>query len=117
MIDNATLQYELAKDTAERHRDELNAVYAERNNCVVLIAKMALDIGLRVGLGLHADVEGEGWENDWRHIVFIDLPAGQVSWHMHDSELHKFAFLPVYGGVWDGHDTEEKYRRVLEPGL
>lgn len=53
------------------------------------------------------------YEYDWRWIVFIDLPAGQVCWHIHDSELPLFMHLPRNTGrKWDGHDHEEKYRRV-----
>lgn len=53
------------------------------------------------------------WEDDWRWIVFIDLPTGSVSWHIHDSELHEFDHLPQLDGrEWDGHTTEEKYERL-----
>lgn len=87
--------------------------YAERNKCVVLIARMAIALGLNAGLGRH-DEEDKNWEDDWRNIVFIDLPSGQVSWHIHDSDLPMFEFLPAYEGEWDGHTTEAKYQRVLE---
>lgn len=90
-----------------------DAAYAERNKCVALIARMAIALGLRAGLGRHEE-EDKSWEDDWRNIVFIDLPSGQVSWHIHDSDLPMFEFLPKYHGVWDGHTTEEKYQRVLE---
>jgi hypothetical protein len=95
-------------------KEQLDAVYAERNNCVALLALMALRLGLNAGMKLHV---GDDWEDDWRNVVFIDLPSGQVSWHIHDSEAQKFYFLGTYDGEWDGHTTEEKYRRVLEPGL
>ena len=61
-------------------------------------------------------------------IVFIDLPTGQVSWHIHDSEFPMFDHLQWhprasternkwYSGkkaapIWDGHTTEEKYERL-----
>lgn len=88
--------------------------YAERNKCIMGMAKMALDLGYTAGLGMHEDKPGELWDDDWRHIVFIDLPTGQVSWHIHDSEVPLFNFLPVYEGVWDGHTTGEKYERLME---
>jgi len=93
----------------------IDEVYRERNMCVVGIARLALFLGYKAGIGQHKDKPGEEWESDWRNIVFIDLPAGQVSWHIHDSELELFSFLPVYVGEWDGHDTAEKYRRVMLP--
>lgn len=89
-----------------------NQAYSERNQCVALAARLALAVGWNTGLGRHV---GDPWEDDWRNIVFIDLPAGQVSWHIHDSELYLFAFLPPYKGKWDGHTTEEKYGRLKVP--
>jgi hypothetical protein len=89
----------------------LDDVYKERDMCIALIAKFAQYNELRVGIGYHAE---EPWENDWRNIIYIDLPTGQISWHIHDSELAMFNFLPYYHATWDGHTTEEKYRRLLE---
>lgn len=34
-------------------------------------------------------------------VAFIELPTGQVSWHM-----------PPHPNPWDGHTTEEKYARI-----
>lgn len=93
-----------------------DAAYAERNKCVVLIARMAISLGLTAGLSRH-DEEDKHWEDDWRNIVFIDFPSGQVSWHIHDSDLPMFEFLGQYDGIWDGHTTEEKYQRMLNPKL
>jgi hypothetical protein len=71
---------------------------------------MALTAGYRAGRKRTAI---EGWSPEWHGCVYIDLPTGQVSWHFHDDQAHLFAFLPPYEGEWDGHDTPEKYRRVL----
>lgn len=90
-----------------------NGAYAERNQCVALIARMALALGLKAGVREHPN-EDRAWEDDWRTIVFIDLPTGQVSWHFHDSEKPLLGGLPRYVGEWDGHDTPEKYRRARE---
>lgn len=83
--------------------------YAERNRCVALVARMALALGLKAGVRRH---EGGDWEDDWRTVLFIDLPTGQVSWHFHDSELELLEGLPPYEGAWDGHDTPTKYERA-----
>ena len=92
--------------------DQKNSAYEERNKCIALIARMAIGMGLSAGRALHEDGD-EVWASDWKNVIFIDLPSGQVSWHIHDSEVHLFKFLPVYGRTWDGHCTREKYRRVL----
>lgn len=98
-----------AVDALSRAQEEKDGAYLERNQCVALIAKMALSLGLKAGTARTAI---EGWSEDWHGCVYIDLPAGQVSWHYHDSQAHLFADLPAYDGAWDGHDTPEKYRRV-----
>jgi len=52
---------------------------------------------------------------EWNWIVFIDLPAGQATWHIHDDELPRFSHLPrSTGREWDGHTTAKKYDRVEE---
>lgn len=107
---------ELAALRAER--DALQAAkdgaYLERNKCVALIARMAHALGYWAGT---AKTAIEGWSEDWHGCVYIDLPAGQVSWHYHDSQAHLFDWLPPYCGDWDGHDTPEKYERVLNRAL
>lgn len=89
--------------------------YGERDLCVALIAKLALACGNRAWLGLH-DPADKNWDDDWRTIVFVELPTGQMSWHIQDSELSLFAFLTdrslVLRAPWDGHTTEEKYDRL-----
>jgi hypothetical protein len=86
-----------------------NMAYSERNKMLVAVCRMAIALGCNAGLGKHVG----NWEEDWRNIVFIDLPSGQVSWHLHDCELNLFSFLPTYNGTWDGHSTQEKWDRVL----
>lgn len=91
-----------------------DGAYLERNQCVALIARMATALGYWAG---KAKTAIDGWSEDWHGCVYIDLSAGQVSWHYHDSQSHLFGWLPPYCGDWDGHDTPEKYRRVLNRAL
>lgn len=122
-----SMNVNVARNVSELSQLELNALitdlvenkdnaYAERNKCVALIARMAIKLDLVVGLARHHE-EDKDWEDDWRNIVFIELPSGQVSWHIHDSDLPMFKSLLPYEGKWDGHTTELKYERVLNPGL
>lgn len=83
-----------------------DAAYAERDRLVCALSKVFPSY-----LSRHAEDDVE-WENDWRWIVTIDLPTGQASWHIHDSEREWFAHLEARPNAWDGHSTEEKYRRV-----
>ncbi len=93
----------------EETKAQLQSVYKERNQCVALLARMAIALGLPAGV---AQTAIEGWDAAWHGCVYIDLPTGQVSWHFHSDETYLFNGLPPYTAGWDGHDTPEKYRRV-----
>jgi hypothetical protein len=82
-----------------------NDAYRERNLVVAALAKL-FPSGI-------AKTDIPGWDKDWHNCVYIDLPTGQVSWHYRDGEAHIFMDLPPYPGEWDGHDTPEKYRRLI----
>lgn len=85
---------------------EKDSVYAERNRLVAALSKV-----FPSHLSAH-DPDDETWEDDWRTIVCVHLPDGQVTWHIHDS--HRDLFIHLSQGVnhWDGHTTEEKYKRL-----
>lgn len=102
-----------AAESLLRERDERiaglekvkNGAYSERNKMVAALSKI-----FPASLERH---DGAEWEDDWRWVVFMDLPTGQVSWHLHDSEIPQFAHLPrQVGRKWDGHSTDEKYARL-----
>lgn len=78
--------------------DEL---YRERAQLVAALSKV-----------FPASVDRDPAEPEW-FVVFIDLPTGQVSWHIAPADLPLFDHLPRYTGrVWDGHTTPEKYERL-----
>jgi hypothetical protein len=95
--------------SAEEQR-AIDRVYAERNAVVALAARLALGAGYQAYVATD-ETQDAGWKN----IVFIELPTGQVSWHVHDREMGMFAQLPKGPNKWDGHDTAEKYKRVVTP--
>jgi len=88
---------------------DIDQAYRERNQLVTLLANMALARGWKAGRRWDRSQE-VGWEN----VVVIDLPTGQVSWHIgvHDGPVCQFETLPAYDGEWDGHTTDEKWERV-----
>jgi len=98
-------------------------VYWERNQLVSALSKI-----FPSWLTRHPD-EDTDWEDDWRNIVFIEIPTKelemkyeqggfnvrytrQLSWHIHDSDLKYFSHLEFKKNTWDGHTTTEKYRRL-----
>ena len=90
-----------------RLKDEKNAAYHERNLLVAHLSAL-----FPSSLERHPETDTD-WEDDWRWVVYIALPTGQVSWHIHDSELAEFDHLPRFDGrEWDGHTTKQKYERL-----
>ncbi len=89
----------------EALEQQKDAAYAERDRLVAALSKV-----FPAHLARH---EGADWEDGWRNIVCIHLPAGQATWHIHDSEMSWFGHLETTAEPhWDGHGTEEKYRRL-----
>jgi hypothetical protein len=91
-------------DELEAQHNAKDGAYWERNNLVALLSKVFPAGKKKTAI--------EGWPDDWRGCVYIDLPTGQASWHYHDSQAHLFDHLPEYQGEWDGHTTGEKYERI-----
>ncbi len=107
---------QLAPSIAELHQQKDQA-YKERD-MVLALAASAIDAlapqgVVKAWLGRHQE-DDPNWEDDWRNVVFIQLPTGQLSWHIHDSELPWFAGLSRDSRPWDGHTTEQKYQRLLD---
>ena len=57
-------------------------------------------LAIALHLGMEAGVRVDPEEPEWP-VVFIELPTGQVSWH-----------VPRHVKEWDGHTTEEKFGRM-----
>ena len=101
---NETIDGLIARLVASRQLCE--AVYRERNRLVALLATM-YPSGIR-------PTQIEGWDLAWNNCVYIDTPAGQMSWHYHDKDAAMFDHLPPYHKPWDGHSSEEKHHRLDE---
>jgi hypothetical protein len=83
----------------------LDDAYFDRNQAVMALARLAQELGYTVGLRTDPD------EPDWP-VLMIDLPTGQVGWHMPKAEVN--GQFPSYEKVWDGHTLEEKRKRMKE---
>lgn len=100
---------ELVRQLKNAHA-QIGSVYTERNKVLSLCTAMALGLGFYAGIGLDKD-----GEPGWQHVVYIELPSGQVSWHVPDTEIYLFSHLGEYVLPYDHHTTEEKYKRVVHP--
>jgi hypothetical protein len=78
-----------------RERSRLIAFLASRFNCSLEPARDCED------------------DPDFNWVLYVDMPTGQVSWHIADWDLDLFDFVKRNEGrVWDGHDNDEKYKRI-----
>lgn len=93
-----------AADAIEQLQADKDAAYHERNLLVAALTDL-----FPAGI---ARTDIPGWDREWHGCVYVDLPTGQASWHYHDRETELFSHLPPYPKPWDGHTTEEKYRRL-----
>lgn len=88
--------------------DQLNEVYADRNQVAMLAAAFALSLGLPAG-----------WAVDPKEpsfpVLIVSLPHGhgQISFHVPEQEATQFDIGP-YPGEWDGHTTAVKRRRIAD---
>lgn len=81
----------------------LDGAYTERNRMVAALIKVG---------GYPAVTFEDQSEPGW-WVVYANTPAGQVSWHVGIRDIGLFLDIPsVIDSPWDGHDTDEKYRRV-----
>lgn len=79
--------------------DKLTSIYSERAAIAVALARMALSSGFAAGTGID---NNEGNDPAWRVVLYIDLPTGQVSWHIAPNDQHLLVDLPKYPKQWDG---------------
>lgn len=86
-----------------------DAAYLERNQVVAALAK-CFPSGIR-------KTAIEGWSDDWHGCVYIDLPAGQISYHYHDAQADLFFGLPAYDKPYDGHTKEQVHDRLQSAQL
>lgn len=104
---------EAPTDTIESLRKRKDAAYLERNKLVVAFAEICQHQGCKVRRTKHIIKPGEKWDSDWLNILFVETPAGQASWHFHDSQFDLIAHFEFQENYpWDEHSTELKYYRL-----
>ena len=83
--------------------------HKERDQLIALLAKLYPS-----SLERHVPEDDE-WPDDWRWVIIIELPTGQISWHVPDSELNLFDHVArLQGRLWDGALDDVKYARIGE---
>lgn len=85
------------------HLAEKRRIYEERSRLIALISKMFPNSSIE---------KDDNRDDEFSNVVYIELPTGQVSWHIRESEKDLFKHLERKGTKWDGHSTQEKYERI-----
>ena len=81
----------------------MDNIYKERAHLLALLSRHYPS-----GFSPGADPEYPDWP-----ILFINFPTGQATWHISPDDVSLFNHVPVtWEDEWDGHTTEEKYRRI-----
>ena len=95
-------------DQTVKEVDDVDEVYFDRNMLVIMSMALARLVGWQTGYLEDKSETDENWP-----IVYIDTPAGQISYHlsvpvrlMADMNINK------YPGERDGHTTEENRKRL-----
>lgn len=92
----------------EEGLDVLAAVYTERARLIALAAAC---------FPSWHDEDPDA-EDGYKHLVYIELPTGQCSWHIADTDWHFFEgtrwTMAMGSGplIWDGHSTDQKHERI-----
>lgn len=77
-------------------------IYTERAHLLAMV------VALFGGVLSYTDPLTPGWP-----VLYVESPAGQLSWHIHPDDLWLFDTVPVVADYpWDRHSTTTKYRRV-----
>ncbi len=105
---------ETRDESVERAAAKAEKAYQERDCVIALAAHLAYAQGLEVWWGRVSDATP-----GFTYAVYIELPTGQVSWHMMDTELELFRALPFETGKWKRASrrdnlANDKYARIAE---
>lgn len=76
--------------------------WERRNQLVMRVARAATLLGWPVGAGYDSALP------EYPGVIIVDLPTGQVSWHVPDVPRR----MPEHPSGWDGHTREDKAERI-----
>jgi hypothetical protein len=82
--------------------EEVKQLYRDRAHLIALVANFYRAVGS------YDDPAAPGWL-----VVYIQTPAGQLSWHIAPEDEDLFAGMHIQRSYpWDGHTTDEKHQRI-----
>lgn len=97
-IKELEIELDMAQDAVDVYKHRIERAYTERSYATAALARMALRAGYDAGTGVD---DTPGME-EFSTILYVDTPAGQVSWHYKDDDAWLLEGLPSYTKGWDG---------------
>lgn len=88
----------LFKGVIAKREEVIDKAYSERATVVAIAAAMARALGWNAGRGIDTD---RVFGAEFSCVVYIDTPAGQISYHIWDKDHVNLTGMPVYKGEWD----------------
>ena len=104
MMNTDEIKPENSDELKKFESNTLEEAYFDRNQVVLAFAKMCAENGLKVGWNSEK-------QPDWP-VLLIDLPTGQVSWHIPREMAEPYEIFAVHPMDWDGHDLQQKRERM-----
>lgn len=91
---------------------EKQTAFHDRAVILSLVARLGQHLGLAVGL-LNDPNAPEGYQMR----LVLELPSGQVSWHLPDEALSFFDDIGTCTGPYAEQPTTQEWERILHPDL
>lgn len=101
-VDPSSFTFEFEDDD----KNDKQYYYDMRNNRIYDAVYYARLAGLKAGFCIHTpvtDIIEKGWDYRWGVVAYIELPTGQVSWHIESPDIQ-----------YDGHNYQDKHDRIVE---
>lgn len=99
-VDNLQDKIEELNDEIYSQKNRINSAYTQRSIAAVAFAHTVLSLGGTAGVGRD---NNEDKPDEWRVVLYVDTPAGQMSWHIAPTDQYMLEGLPQYSGTWDGN--------------
>lgn len=94
LAEKVLLSVKLAEQT-----EATDKAYTQRAIVAIAFANTVLANGGSAGVGTD---DREDQPSNWRVVLYVDTPAGQLSWHIAPSDQYMLDGLPQYTKPWDG---------------
>lgn len=95
----------------------LNVAYSERMIAVRALVSLALRHSYKCGIGWDDSTTEADKDIGWGNVLYVELPEGQMSWHISPHDWFMFKDLPKFDGKWDGtsHGKDLLWAEKLYP--